>query len=355
MDEIHLPFTLLKALNCENHARIPVWIMRQAGRYLPEYRKLKQRHPNFLHLCKTPELACEITLQPVIRFDLDAAIIFSDILTIPDAMGLGLEFIPTVGPILHHPIHNEEDIDKLVIPVAEEKMDYVMQSIRLVKRELNGRLPLIGFSGSPWTLAVYMVEGKGHTDLYHCRKAAFKNPLAFHRLLEKLTLAVTNYLCTQIRAGADCVMIFDTWGGVLPYQLYLELSLHPTKKIITAIGSEFPDIPIIFFTKGVSPWLDHVTGCGCTCIGLDSSVDIAKAARVGKEKRTSIQGNLEPLVLFSDEQTLRLQIQRILKATACHRSGHIFNLGHGIHKDTDPFMVEVLIDEVHAFRYKEHH
>lgn len=332
----------LKTLQGEPCGRTPVWIMRQAGRYLPEYRALREKAGNFLALCKTPELACEITLQPLRRFRLDAAILFSDILTIPDAMGLGLSFAEGEGPQFAKYIRSEADINALEIPEPEEKLGYVMDAIRLIKRELSGggRVPLIGFAGSPWTLACYMIEGGKSQNFHHIKSLLYKNPTALHTLLNKLAQSVALYLTAQIQAGVNTVMIFDSWGGILPPKEYLEFSLHYTKNIIAALPK---NIPVILYTKNSGVCLEEIAQSGCRVVGIDWTVDIQQAKQRTQGK-VILQGNMDPAVLLSTPDRIEQEVEYILSAytQAGKKSGHIFNLGHGITPD-------IPVDNVHAF------
>lgn len=344
---------LIRALFRESVDRTPIWIMRQAGRYLPEYRALRQKAGDFLTLCKTPELAGEVTLQPVKRFDLDAAIIFSDILTIPDAMGLELYFTEGEGPRFHHPLKNKTNISQLRSLDPENDLRYVMDTMRLVKKELAGKIPLIGFSGSPWTLATYMVEGGASKDFHHIKQLLFSDPITLQSLLNKLISAVIAYLNAQIAAGADVVMLFDTWGGVLTPRDYEQFSLNPMKEIISGLTRQYNNkrIPVILFTKGGGQWLEKIADSGCDAIGLDWTIDIGEArARVGD--RVALQGNMDPAVLFADASCIQDEVKNILEAYGKH-SGHVFNLGHGISQHVSPEKVEVLVNAVHELSLKK--
>tara|TARA_Y100000588_G_scaffold309620_1_gene334737 strand:- start:1141 stop:2127 length:987 start_codon:yes stop_codon:yes gene_type:complete len=317
--------------------------MRQAGRYLPEYRATRKRAGDFLTLCKTPELACEVTLQPLARYPLDAAIVFSDILTIPDAMGLGLSLVEGVGPRFANPIRTSADIFRLGIPDPDIDLSYVGNAIRLIKRELNNKVPLIGFCGSPWTVATYMIEGKSNHDFTLVKRMLYDQPKLFHQLLELLAESSLRYLLAQIEAGADTVMIFDTWGGVLSTPAYLEFSLRYLKQIVTDIDDV---VPTIVFTKGGGQWLESIANTGCSAVGLDWTVDVAKAKnQIGD--RVALQGNMDPAVLRSHPMTIVNEANAIVEAFGAH-PGHVFNLGHGITPDIDPDNVAVLIDAVHS-------
>ena len=343
----------LRALRREPVDATPVWIMRQAGRYLPEYRATRARAGSFLALAKTPELACEVSLQPLARFDLDAAIVFSDILTIPDAMGLGLEFVEGEGPRFRHPLRSRAQIDRLGVPDMETGLRYVMDAIRLVRRELGGKVPLIGFSGSPWTLACYMVEGGGSASYARVKALMLDDPAAMHRLLALNARAVTDYLAAQIAAGAQAVMVFDTWGGVLSPHHYREFSLRYLAEIAQALprGSGSERVPLIFFSKGVGQ-LEAIAEAGCDAVGLDWTTDLANArARIGA--RVALQGNLDPATLYARPEAIRAAVADTLSAFG-HGPGHVFNLGHGITPDVDPEHLRVLIDAVHELSLAYH-
>jgi len=328
----------------------PVWLMRQAGRYLPEYRRTRARAGSFLALCTNPELACEVTLQPIERFALDAAILFSDILTIPNAMGLGLTFTEGEGPHFERPVRTVRDIDRLGVPDPASDLDYVMGTIRLVRRELGGRVPLIGFAGSPWTLATYMVEGGSSADFRHIKGMMFEEPHLTHRLLSTLTQAVIAYLSAQIAAGAQALMIFDTWGGILSTPNYQAFSLAYLHHIITALRDTH--VPIILFTKGGGSWIEDMVETGCDAIGLDWTLEIGKArARVGG--KVALQGNSDPCILYASPDRIRLEVARVLEDFG-RGSGHIFNLGHGIHPYMDPDRISVLVDAVHELSVPYH-
>lgn len=321
--------------------------MRQAGRYLPEYRTTRAKAGSFMQLCKNPELATEVTLQPLDRFDLDAAIIFSDILTIPDAMGLGLSFTTGEGPQFAHPIRSAHDIESLGIPDPETELRYVMDAIRLTTQTLAGRLPLIGFSGSPWTLACYMVEGAGSKNFSVAKAMLFNDSASMHQLLHRLAEAVSLYLRAQISAGAAAVMLFDTWGGILGPDQYREFSLQYMQKIIQAVQQHHPDTPITLFTKGGGAWLAEMAATGATALGLDWTTDLQQARQqVGD--RVALQGNLDPCILYASHDKIRTAVQHTLERFG-HGSGHIFNLGHGIHPDIDPNHLATLINAVHEF------
>lgn len=336
----------IKTLKGESCSRTPVWIMRQASRYLPEYRALREKAGSFMTLCKTPELACEVTLQPLQRFRIDAAILFSDILTIPDAMGLGLSFAEGEGPKFERYIRSSADIDALVVPEPEEKLSYVTDAVRLVKHELAGKAPLIGFSGSPWTLACYMIEGGKSRDFHQIKSMLYNNPSALHQLLEKLSESVSRYLQAQINAGVDTVMIFDSWGGILPPAEYLHFSLHYIKKIIASLPV---NVPVILYTKNSGVCLEEIAESGCRAVGIDWTVDIQQAKKRTQGK-VVIQGNMDPAVLLSSPDRIEQEVNIILDTYRKEgtKSGHIFNLGHGITPDIPVDNVEAFIESVHC-------
>ncbi|MGB5707979.1 MAG: uroporphyrinogen decarboxylase [Arenicellales bacterium] len=338
---------LLRALKRQPVDCTPVWIMRQAGRYLPEYRASRARAGDFLTLCKTPELACEVTLQPIRRFPLDAAILFSDILTIPDAMGLGLSLNEGVGPKFANPVRTPADIAALPELDIDKDLSYVTDAVRLIRRELNGEVPLIGFAGSPWTLMTYMVEGGGSKDFSLVKSILYDDPVSAHVLLQKVTTAVSGYLKAQADAGAQALMVFDTWGGSLSSAAYQEFSLAYMQKIVTALktDSSTKDIPITLFTKGGGNWLEKIADTGCDCVGLDWTVSISEAwQRVGD--RVALQGNMDPSVLYASADKVAAEAASIIREFG-NSPGHIFNLGHGIHPGIDPEKVGVLVNTVH--------
>ncbi len=338
----------LRALLRQPVDMTPVWIMRQAGRYLPEYRATREKAGSFMQLCMNPELACEVTLQPLRRFPLDAAILFSDILTIPDAMGLGLYFAEGEGPNFRHPVRSAADIEKLPVPDPEDQLRYVMDAVRVIRRELDGSVPLIGFAGSPWTLATYMVEGSSSKEFARIKKLMFDEPALAHKLLATTARAVTLYLNAQIAAGAQAVMIFDTWGGVLTARDYKEFSLRYMQEILSGLTREADGrkVPVILFTKGGGPWLETIAASGCDAVGLDWTCDLGMARRrVGN--KVALQGNMDPSVLYASPERIRSEVASIL-ASYGPGNGHVFNLGHGIHTGIDPDHVAVLVDAVHA-------
>ncbi|MFI4969856.1 MAG: uroporphyrinogen decarboxylase [Lysobacterales bacterium] len=337
----------LRALRREPVDMTPVWIMRQAGRYLPEYRATRERAGSFLALAQTPELACEVTLQPLARFALDAAILFSDILTIPDAMGLGLHFVDGEGPKLRHPLRSAADIAKLGVPDPETDLRYVMDALRLVRRELDDRAPLIGFSGSPWTLACYMIEGEGSASFARAKALALDDAATMHKLLDTLSASVASYLAAQAAAGAQALMVFDTWGGLLAPAQFREFSLRPLASIVAKLKADpaTRDVPLILFSKGANGHLEALADTGCNALGVDWTIDIGDARRrVGD--RVALQGNLDPTVLAASPDAIRAETRKVLAAFGTH-PGHVFNLGHGITPDIKPESVAVLVDAVH--------
>jgi uroporphyrinogen decarboxylase len=344
----------IKALTHQAVDATPVWIMRQAGRYLPEYRATRKRAGDFMTLCKTPELACEVTLQPLERFALDAAILFSDILTIPDAMGLGLRFTEGEGPVFERPVRDAAAIRGLAVPDPEQELGYVMDAVRLIRTELHGRVPLIGFAGSPWTLATYMVEGGSSKEFANIKSLLFDQPEHLKALLAVLSDSVALYLKAQIRAGVQAVMIFDTWGGVLTPAGYHDFSLEPMGRIVAQIKSdaETAKVPVILFTKGGGAWLEDMVQTGCDALGLDWTVDIGEARRrVGSQ--VALQGNLDPAVLYARPERIRSAVANVLDQFGTG-NGHVFNLGHGINKNVDPDHLGVLVDAVHELSRPYH-
>ena len=338
---------LLRALLREPVDVTPVWMMRQAGRYLPEYRATRSKAGSFMNLCRNPELACEVTIQPLDRYPLDAAILFSDILTVPDAMGLGLYFTSGEGPGFKRPVQDEAAVNALGLPDMEEDLGYVLEAVRTIRRELDGRVPLIGFSGSPWTLATYMVEGGGTKNFSKVKGMMFDRPELMHRLLSKVADAVTAYLNAQIDAGAQAVMIFDTWGGALTPQAYEAFSLAYMEQIIKGLVREAEGrrVPVILFTKGGGFWLEKMAETGCDALGIDWTLDIGDARRrVGD--RVALQGNLDPCTLYASPARIRAEVGRVLESYG-NGSGHVFNLGHGIHPEIDPEHAGIMVDAVH--------
>ncbi len=344
----------LKALLREPVDMTPVWMMRQAGRYLPEYKASRAEAGNFMSLCRNADLACEVTLQPLRRYALDAAILFSDILTIPDAMGLGLSFGAGEGPKFARPIETKAHVDNLPIPDPEGELQYVMNAVRTIRHELKGEVPLIGFSGSPWTLATYMVEGGSSKAFTKIKKMMYTEPHLLHALLDKLADSVILYLNAQIKAGAQAVMVFDTWGGVLAHRDYQDFSLRYMHKIVDGLirENEGRKVPVTLFTKGGGLWLEAVAETGCDAIGLDWTVNLHDARqRVGH--KVALQGNMDPSVLYASPARIEQEVQQIL-ADFGQGSGHVFNLGHGIHLDVPTESPKVLVDSVHEFSKPYH-
>lgn len=344
----------LRALLRQPVDRTPVWMMRQAGRYLPEYRETRSKAGDFMSLCKNAELACEVTLQPLERYPLDAAILFSDILTIPDAMGLGLYFEAGEGPRFERTVRSEADLKQLIRPSMSGELDYVMKAVRTIRQELNGRVPLIGFTGSPWTLATYMIEGGSSKDFRHSKAMLYSQPELLHALLDQLADVIIDYLNAQIAAGAQAVQIFDSWGGALSHAAYLEFSLKYMTKIVGGLTREHQgrQVPVIVFTKGGGQWLDAMADCGADTLGIDWTTSLADArARVGG--KVSLQGNMDPCVLYASPDKIRDEVERIL-AEYGHGSGHVFNLGHGIHQFVDPAHAEAFIEAVVELSPKYH-
>ncbi len=343
----------LRALRREPVDCTPVWMMRQAGRYLPEYRATRARARDFMTLVRTPELACEVTLQPLARFPLDAAILFSDILTIPDAMGLGLHFVEGEGPRFRKTVRTAADVSKLGAPDPETELRYVMDGVRTIRAALKGSVPLIGFSGSPWTLATYMVEGRGGHDFQLVKKMAYDEPQLIERLLGTLTDAVSNYLLAQARAGAQALMVFDTWGGVLAPDAFARCSLAPMAAIVRAVKAGAPEVPVILFTKGGGPRLEALAGTGCDALGVDWTVELSEARRrVGRQ--VALQGNLDPCILLAGPERIRQEAVRVLESYG-PGPGHVFNLGHGILPETPPEHAAALVAAVHEASRAAHH
>lgn len=327
----------LRALMRQPVDRTPVWMMRQAGRYLPEYRATRAKAGDFMSLCSNPELACEVTLQPLDRYpQLDAAILFSDILTIPDAMGLGLYFEEGEGPRFRKTITTEQDVEALDVVDTRQQLGYVVDAVTTIARELNGRVPLIGFSGSPWTLATYMIEGGSSRDFARAKTLLYNQPLVMEQLLNKLADSVIDYLNAQIEAGAHAVQIFDTWGGALSAKAYQQFSLAPMQRIVAGLHKAHAgrEIPVILFTKGGGVWLEDMAVTGANCLGLDWTCDIGAARRRVGDK-VALQGNMDPAVLYTNPNRIRAEVQSILDSFG-QGSGHIFNLGHGITPGVDP-------------------
>ncbi|MFT6294208.1 MAG: uroporphyrinogen decarboxylase [Glaciecola sp.] len=344
----------LKALMREPVDVTPVWMMRQAGRYLPEYRATRKQAGSFLDLCKNAELACEVTMQPLRRYDFDAAILFSDILTIPDALGQGLYFEEGEGPKFRKVIRTAADVENLPEVNIASELEYVMNAVSVIRKELNGSVPLIGFSGSPWTLATYMIEGGGSKDFRQAKQFMYDNPEAMHLLLDKLADAVTDYLNAQIDAGAQVVQIFDTWGGILTPSCYQEFSLAYMKKIIANLTKEREGrkVPSIVFTKNGGQWLESIVASGADSVGLDWTIDIAEARRRA-EGAVALQGNMDPTMLYASPAAIRKEVDKILAGYG-RGPGHVFNLGHGITPQVNPDHVSVFVDSVHELSGQYH-
>lgn len=345
---------LLRALLRQPVDATPVWAMRQAGRYLPEYRKVRERAGSFMQLCMTPELACEVTLQPLRRFRLDAAILFSDILTVPDAMGLGLRMNDGEGPQFERPLRTAADVGRLAVPDPEDRLRYVLDAVRLVRRELAGSAPLIGFAGSPWTLATYMVEGGSSKEYARVKGMMFQDAVTMHRLLDINARAVTMYLNAQIDAGAQAVMVFDTWGGVLTPRDYREFSLRYMRQVVAGLKRESDGrrVPVILFTKAGGSWLEDLAASGCDAVGVDWTTDMAEA-RKRVAGRVALQGNMDPSILYASPGRIRQEVQIILDSYG-PGPGHVFNLGHGVHQQTDPDRLGIMVDAVHELSAKFH-
>jgi uroporphyrinogen decarboxylase len=344
----------LRALLKEPVDVTPVWMMRQAGRYLPEYKATRARAGSFMELCMNPELACEVTIQPLDRYPLDAAILFSDILTIPDAMGLQLRFAEGEGPIFDKPVRTAADVENLPVPDPEDSLKYVMDAVRTIRRELDGRVPLIGFSGSPWTLATYMVEGGSSKDFARVKGMMYDRPDLMHKLLDTTAQSVTSYLNAQVAAGAQALMIFDTWGGSLTPRDYKEFSLRYMQQIVAGLTREAEGrkVPVILFTKGGGQWLESMAATGCDGLGIDWTTDIGEARRrVGDN--VALQGNMDPSVLYASPGRIRQEVATILESYGTG-SGHVFNLGHGIHQHVDPERAGVFVDAVHELSAAYH-
>ncbi len=332
----------------------PVWMMRQAGRYLPEYRATRAKAGDFMSLCQNTELACEVTLQPLERYPLDAAILFSDILTIPDAMGLGLYFETGEGPRFKKAVSSVADMDALPVVDAKADLGYVMDAVSMIRRELNGRVPLIGFTGSPWTLATYILEGGSSKDYKATKAMMYNEPEAFTRLLDKLVVSIIDYLNSQIAAGAQAVQIFDSWGGALSHAAYQEFSLKPMQKIIAGLTkhNDGRDVPVILFTKGGGQWLEAMADSGAHCLGLDWTTDIGQArSRVGD--KVALQGNMDPAILYAKPERIRQEVGNILAGYGAG-TGHVFNLGHGVTPQVDPAHAGVFFEAVHELSSQYH-
>ena len=344
----------LRALLRQPVDRTPIWMMRQAGRYLPEYRATREQAGSFLDLCKNAELACEVTMQPLRRYPMDAAILFSDILTVPDALGLGLYFEEGEGPKFRKTVRSEADLAGLSKIKADDDLAYVMRAVSTIRHELNGAVPLIGFSGSPWTLATYMVEGGSSRDFAHIKTMAYDQPELMHHLLSLLADAVADYLSAQVRAGAQALQIFDTWGGSLSAAGYQAFSLQYMRQIIAKLPQEADGrrVPVIVFTKGGGQWLDVIADCGAQAVGIDWTTDIRRARQVVGE-RVALQGNMDPSMLFASPARIRSEVASILEAYG-HGSGHVFNLGHGITPGVNPDHVTAFVDAVQELSPRYH-
>ncbi len=346
--------TFLRALLREPTDYTPLWMMRQAGRYLPEYCATRKRAGSFLNLCKSPDMATEVTLQPLDRFPLDAAILFSDILTVPDAMGLGLYFSEGEGPKFERPLTTEAAIKALHVPDIGTDLKYVTDAVSQIRKALDGRVPLIGFSGSPWTLSCYMVEGGSSDDYAKVKTLMYKEPKLMHHILSVTADAVTQYLNAQIEAGAQAVMIFDSWGGALSHAAYHEFSLPYMQRIVQGLTKEKDGIkiPSIVFTKGGGLWIESIADIGCDAVGLDWTMDIG-VARQKVGHKVALQGNLDPTILFATPEVIHTEVEKILTSYG-YGSGHVFNLGHGISQFTNPDNAAALVAAVHELSKKYH-
>ena len=356
---------LLRALRFEPIDTTPVWMMRQAGRYLPEYKATRAEAGDFMSLCKDTDRATEVTLQPLRRFDLDAAILFSDILTIPDAMGLGLYFETGEGPKFKHQIRKQSDIENLPTLDVNDSLDYVMRAVTSIRKALNGQVPLFGFSGSPWTLATYMIEGGSSKDYRYTKGMLYRNPDLLHLLLEKLSVAVTDYLDAQIMAGAQIVQLFDSWGGALGHRQFIAFSHEYNKRIVSNLKRRHPEIPIVLFTKGGGLWLETQADSEADALGLDWTMPLDRARQVLTDSQRqltkqhkklqsskAIQGNLDPSTLYGSPDTIRSEVKAMLDSAYAEgdRTGYVANLGHGITQWVDPEHAKVFIDAVHDYK-----
>jgi uroporphyrinogen decarboxylase len=345
----------LRSLLREPVPYTPVWLMRQAGRYLPEYNATRARAGSFMGLAQNREYACEVTLQPLQRYDLDAAILFSDILTVPDAMGLGLSFVAGEGPRFAHPLRNEDDVKRLQVPDMH-RLQYVFDAVSLIRKELDGKVPLIGFAGSPWTIACYMVEGQGSSDYRMIKSMLYGRPDLLHHVLQVNAQATQQYLNAQIEAGAQAVMLFDSWGGVLANGLFQQFSLHYMKQVVSGLTRHHDgrQVPVIVFTKGGAQWIEDIEAIGCDAVGLDWTASLGQA-RQRINDRVALQGNLDPMALFGSEAAIRAEVRRVIDDFGhVGQGGHVFNLGHGINQHTPPAAVSVLVDEVHSYSRSMH-
>ena len=345
----------LRALMRQPVPYTPLWLMRQAGRYLAEYNATRARAGSFMGLAQNPDFACEVTLQPLERFELDAAILFSDILTVPHAMGLGLDFLAGEGPRFAHPVRTQADVDRLQVPPME-RLQYVFDAVSVIRKALNGRVPLIGFAGSPWTIGCYMVEGQGSSDYRLIKTMLYSRPDLLHRILAINAQATAQYLNAQIEAGAQAVMIFDSWGGVLADGLFQQFSLAYTQQVLNALKREHNGvrIPVIVFTKGGGQWVEQIAATGCDAVGLDWTASLG-SVRKRVNDTVALQGNLDPMVLFGTEQAIRTEARRVIDDFGpVGAGGHVFNLGHGINRFTPPEAVGILVDEVHSYSHRHH-
>ena len=346
----------LRALKREKTDFTPVWLMRQAGRYLSEYCETRARAGSFMGLAMNPDYATEVTLQPIDRYGLDAAILFSDILTVPDAMGLGLHFVAGEGPVFDHPVQSEEAVAKLYVPESDKELRYVMDAVTSIRKALNNRVPLIGFSGSPFTLACYMIEGRGSRDFRTVKTMMYQRPDLLERVLDVNAKAVATYLNAQIAAGAQAVQIFDTWGGMLADGDFQRFSLRYTRQVLDSLvrENEGEVVPSIVFTKGGGEWLSEIAASGCNGVGLDWTVNMTRARRVVEDK-VALQGNMDPLALFGPEETIRAEARKVMDGFGMiGNGGHVFNLGHGINQFTPIENVQILVDEVHEYSRRYH-
>lgn len=346
----------LRALKREKTDFTPVWLMRQAGRYLPEYCETRARAGSFMGLAMNPDYATEVTLQPIDRYGLDAAILFSDILTVPDAMGLGLHFVAGEGPVFDHPVQSEEAVAKLYVPESDKELRYVMDAVTSIRKALNNRVPLIGFSGSPFTLACYMIEGRGSRDFRTVKTMMYQRPDLLERVLDVNAKAVATYLNAQIAAGAQAVQIFDTWGGMLADGDFQRFSLRYTRQVLDSLvrENEGEVVPSIVFTKGGGEWLSEIAASGCNAVGLDWTVNMTRTRRVVEDK-VALQGNMDPLALFGPEETIRAEARKVMDGFGMiGNGGHVFNLGHGINQFTPIENVQILVDEVHEYSRRYH-
>ena len=341
---------LLRALTKQKTERTPVWVMRQAGRYLPEYREVRKKAGDFMTMAKNPEMVCEVTLQPLRRFPLDAVIIFSDILTIPDAMGMGLYFVTGEGPKFKKPISTAEDVDNLPEIDVNHDLKYVMDGISLTSKTLNRKVPLLGFCGSPWTLMTYMVEGGSSKNFSKAKSFLLNQPQASHKLLQKITDASINYLNAQIASGANAVQVFDSWGGALSPEMYRVFSMDYMQKIVQGVKKENPETPVILFSKGVQYNLKNLANTGADCLGVDWTTDLSLARELTQDK-VALQGNMDPCVLYAKDSVIEEEVKKVIDSFG-EGNGHVFNLGHGMQPDMQPEKLEVLVNAVRKFSEK---